>query len=175
MGKGPPDTTELTLALGAEMVVLGGQAKKIPEARKKLEAAIANGSGLERLSRMVRAQGGDPRAVEDPSRLPRAKQRIPVPARASGAITACDALELGLTSVALGAGRTRADQKIDPAVGIELAKKPGDRVEKGEPLAFLHVQKAAQTEPLVERAAAAFKVGKRAPKPVKLVLDRITR
>jgi pyrimidine-nucleoside phosphorylase len=76
--------------------------------------------------------------------------------------------------VALGAGRTRADQRIDPAVGIELLVKRGDRVEQGEPLCLLHVQKSAGNDALVTRARDAFSIGKKAPKKSELVLERIS-
>jgi pyrimidine-nucleoside phosphorylase len=173
-GKGPEDSVELTLALGAEMLMVAGVEKKAEAARKRLVQAIEDGSGLEKLAKMVKAQGGDPRAIHEPSRLPTSKQRVPVEAEASGWITECDALELGLTSVELGAGRTRADQKIDPAVGIELLAKRGDQVEMGEPLCLLHVQKSAGTEALVTRARNAFVIGKKQPKKTDLVLERIT-
>jgi len=175
MGQGPTDTRELTLALGAEMLVLGGVAKKTADARKRLEAAIADGSGLEVLAKMAKAQGGDPKSIHDPSRLPKAKQRVPVLAGKTGHVTDIDALELGLTAVVMGAGRTRADQKVDPAVGIELVAKPGDRVSKGEPLALLHVQKRGGVEPWIERARGAFSIGAKAPAPRRLVLERISR
>ncbi len=174
-GKGPPDTVELTLALGSEMLVSGGIEKKTALARKRLERAIEDGSGLEKLAAMVKAQGGDPRAVHDPSRLPSTKHRVPVKASTSGYVRECDALELGLTSVSLGAGRTRADQKIDPAVGIELLKKPGDRVTKGDPLCLLHVRKPTGLEPLVARARNAFSIGAQKPRPRKMVLERIAK
>jgi pyrimidine-nucleoside phosphorylase len=174
-GSGPPDTTELTLALGAEMLLVGGAARSAADARRRLVRAIESGAGLERLARMVAAQGGDPRAVEAPDRLPRARQRLPIAAARSGFVGACDALELGLTSVALGAGRTRADQPIDPAVGIELAVGLGDRIERGQPLAWLHVNEKRGTKPLAERAANAFSIARRAPPPRKLVLERVSR
>jgi pyrimidine-nucleoside phosphorylase len=173
-GEGPEDSVELTLALGAEMLVVAGVEKKPAAARERLKKAIADGSGLEKLAKMVKAQGGDPRAIHDTSRLPSARQRVPVEAEASGWITECDALELGLTSVSLGAGRTRADQKIDPAVGIELLAKRGDRVEQGEPLCLLHVRKSAGTEAYVSRARNAFRIGPKQPKKSELVLERIT-
>ena len=175
MGKGPRDTLELTLALGVEMLLLGQVAKKAADARMQLESAIADGSGLEVLARMAEAQGGDPRAIFDPSRLPRAKQRVPVPAQSAGFVTDIDALALGLCGVAMGAGRTRADQKVDPAVGIELAAKPGARVQKGEPLAWLHLQSKAAAPALVDRVAGAYRLGKKAPPPRKLVIERIAK
>jgi pyrimidine-nucleoside phosphorylase len=172
-GTGPADTTELTLALGAEMLLLGGAADGASDARRRLLGAIESGAGLERLARMVSAQAGDARAVHDPDRLPRARHRLPIAAQRAGFINGCDALELGLTSVALGAGRTRADQKIDPAVGIELAVTLGDRVERGQPLAWLHVNQRRGLEALSERAAGAFSIGRSRPKARKLVLERV--
>lgn len=175
MGQGPEDTRELTLALGAEMLVLGGAAKKTADARRALERAIRDGSGLDVLARMVKAQGGDARAVEDPTRLPVARHKVEVPAPRAGFVTAIDALELGLTGVALGAGRTRADQKVDPAVGIELCAKPGAHVEKGQPLALLHLSSKKNAADLSARAAAAFTLGKKPPAPRPLVLERIAK
>jgi pyrimidine-nucleoside phosphorylase len=174
-GEGPADTRELTLRLGAEMLVLGGVAKKTTDARKELERAISSGAGLERLVRMVEAQGGDPRAVEDTKRLPRAPHRVPVEAPRAGYVTATDALELGLCSVALGAGRTRADQAVDPAVGIELSAKRGNRVAKGEPLCWLHVRSKRGLAPVADRARAAFSIGRTRAADMPLVLERIAR
>ncbi len=174
-GRGPTDTRELTLRLGTEMLLLGGVAKKAPEARKQLERAISNGAGLDRLIRMVTAQGGDARAVEDPRRLPTAPQRVAVEAPRAGYVTAADPLELGLCSVALGAGRTRADQAVDPAVGIELGAKPGDRVEKGQPLCWLHVRSRRGFAPIAERAGRAFSIGRTRPADAPLVIERVAR
>ncbi len=174
-GAGPADTRELTLALGAEMLLVGGVAKRSTDARAALEAAIKSGAGLDRLARMVEAQGGDARAVHDPDRLPRAPQRVPILAPSAGFLVDANPLELGLVSVSLGAGRTRADQSVDPAVGIELAAKPGDHVEKGQPLAWLHVRSKRNLAPLAARAGAAFRIGARRPKPRPMVLDRITK
>ncbi|HMR75148.1 MAG TPA: thymidine phosphorylase, partial [Polyangiaceae bacterium] len=92
-----------------------------------------------------------------------------------GYVTACDCLELGLCGVAMGAGRTRADQKVDPAVGIELAKKPGDRVKRGETLALLHVQSKVGADKHATRVRAAFSVGKQAPKASPILIERIAR
>jgi pyrimidine-nucleoside phosphorylase len=75
----------------------------------------------------------------------------------------------------MGAGRTRADQAVDPAVGIELAKKPGDRVKRGEALAYLHVRSTKAAAEHEARVRGAFKIGKKAPAPRKLLLERIAR
>jgi pyrimidine-nucleoside phosphorylase len=174
MGEGPDDTRELTLALGAEMLVLGGRARSHAVARARLERALADGSGLERFARMVAAHGGDRRVAENPARLTRARVRAPVLAKRSGVVASVDAGELGWVAVALGAGRTRADQRVDPAAGIELCKKPGERVERGEPLAFLCARKGSLVESQRQRATAAFRVGGRTERP-KLVLERLAR
>ncbi len=175
MGEGPDDTRELTLLLGAEMLVVAGVTRKASQARKQLEAAITSSRGLARFEKMVAAQGGDTRVVRDPSLLPRAKTTVDVASTKSGYVTHCDCLELGLTGVAMGAGRTRADQAVDPAVGIELSKKPGDRVKRGETLAVLHAQTKAKAKPHVDRVRNAFKLGRTAPKATPLLLQRIAR
>jgi pyrimidine-nucleoside phosphorylase len=175
MGRGPDDTTELTLLLGTEMLLVAGVTRKSAEARKRLLAAIDSGKGLERFAKMVTAQGGDARVVRDPSRLPKAKRTVLVSSEKSGYVTGCDCLELGLCGVAMGAGRTRADQKVDPAVGIELAKKPGDRVKRGDTLAVLHVQSKTGADKHAARVRAAFDIGKQAPKASPILLERIAR
>ncbi|MEB2310634.1 MAG: thymidine phosphorylase [Sorangiineae bacterium] len=174
-GGGPPDTRELTLALGAEMLLAAGAAKRTADARRQLESRLQDGSALDRLARMVEAHGGDARVVHDPARLPTAPVKLPLEAPASGFVTDIDPLELGLVSVAMGAGRTRADQAVDHAVGIELCAKRGERVERGAPLAFLHVRSRRGMEPLVKRAAAAFRLGPRRPRANPLVIERVAR
>jgi pyrimidine-nucleoside phosphorylase len=169
---GPSDTRELTLALGSEMLKLAGRARTLASARTLLERALADGSAFERFVRMVHAHGGDVRAVEDPKRLPRAKSRYAIRARASGVLVSADPLELGLVAVALGAGRVRAEDAVDPGAGIELAVPVGSRVERGEPLAFLSGRSRALLEGQAKRAERAFRVG-RAARPRKLVIERI--
>jgi pyrimidine-nucleoside phosphorylase len=171
-GAGPADTRELTLALGAEMLRLGGRATTGASARALLERALDDGSAFEHFARMVRAQGGDVRAVESPERLPRARVRVAVHAKKSGIFVSADPLELGLVAVALGAGRARAEDAVDPGAGIELCRPIGSRVERGEPLAFLSGASRRLVESQAARAARALSVGRRARRR-KLVLDRL--
>jgi pyrimidine-nucleoside phosphorylase len=172
-GKGPDDLMECTFALGAEMLRLGRVAASDAEAREKLRAAIASGRAAEVAAKMIAAQGGDARVVEDPSRLLLAPAVVPVLAREGGFVTGVDALEIGLAGVAMGAGRTRADQQVDPAVTIELCKARGDRVEKGAELAKIYVREAKDAEAVHDRIAKAFTVGaEQRPVPA-LVLGRI--
>jgi pyrimidine-nucleoside phosphorylase len=172
-GKGPADLVECTHALGSEMLRLGGVASTDAEARAKLHAAIASGRAVEVMERMVAAQGGDAGVVASPSRLVIAPCVVEVEAPSSGFVAGIDALEIGLAGVAMGAGRTRADQKVDPAVGIELSVARGDRVERGDALARVYVRRAEDAEVVRARVRAAFTIGERAEAVPALVLGRI--
>jgi pyrimidine-nucleoside phosphorylase len=172
-GGGPQDVRELVLELGVLMLKLAGVHKRAGAARSQLSRALRSGAAAERFARMVAAHGGDCRVVDDVTRLPRARQRVPVPALRSGLVRSVDAFELGLVSVALGAGRVRADQPVDPAVGIVLAKKPGEHVARAEPLAWLHCRSVASARVQLGPARRAFEIGRRRSKPEPLVLDTI--
>lgn len=131
-GKGPKDLLELVLELGSRMVVMGQQAASLAEARAKLEQTIADGSALARFKAMIKAQHGDPNVVDDYSLMPHAKYQIEYPAQKGGVIAKLTADEIGMSSMLMGGGRQKADDQLDYAVGIELHKKIGDSVQKGE-------------------------------------------
>jgi pyrimidine-nucleoside phosphorylase len=172
-GGGPADLVECTLALGAEMLVLGGVAGDLEAGRAALARAIADGRGAAVAEKMIAAQGGDPRVVGEPGRLPRAPETVEVLADADGFVTGVDALEVGLASVAMGAGRTRADQVVDHAVGIELDATRGDTVRRGQLLARLSVRDAEGAAEIAARVRRAFRIGPEAPAATSLVLGRI--
>lgn len=131
-GKGPKDLLELVLELGSRMVVMGQKAADLAEARAKLEQTIADGSALARFKAMIKAQHGDPNVVDDYSLMPHAKYQIEYPAQKGGVIAKLTADEIGMASMLMGGGRQKADDQLDYAVGIELHKKIGDSVQKGE-------------------------------------------
>jgi pyrimidine-nucleoside phosphorylase len=172
---GPEDTRELTLTLGAEMLVLGKAERSLEKARLRLERALADGSAFDRFLCMVRAHGGDTRMVEHPERLPTANAKVEVLAPHSGFIAGCDALALGLSSVALGAGRTRADQAVDASAGLELLAKRGAAVARGEPIALIHARSKILAKSEVFRVQNAFSIAQRKPKPTSIVLERVAR
>lgn len=167
-GGGPVDLRELTVALGAEMLCLGGVERDLAAGRQKIEAAIASGAGMERFEEMVRLQGGDLSA------LPRASRVVPVLAERSGWVAAIDAREVGLAAMALGAGRSRKEDSIDPTVGFVLEVKVGDRVEAGQPLAFAHLADRPGSEGPLRRFARAFHLADEAPPAGPLVLEEIS-
>jgi pyrimidine-nucleoside phosphorylase len=174
-GRGPEDLREITFVLGAEMLRLAKLAKDEKGARALMRGAIESGEAAACMRRIVEAQGGDARVVDEPDRLPKAPAVVKVKATASGYVHGIDALELGLTGVALGAGRTRADQEVDPAVGIVLNVARGERVSEGDVIAELHVRDAAEAKPYAERVAAAFELMSKPPRLQPLVLDVIRR
>jgi len=172
---GPADTRELTLSLGVEMLLLGKAERTAKGARARLERALADGSAFERFARMVKAHGGDVRAIEQPERLANAKAQLEVVAPRSGYITDCDAYALGMSGIALGAGRTRADQAVDASAGIELCAVLGERVTRGQPLALIHARSKALAASEAPRVVQAFRIGSTKPRARRLLLERIAR
>ena len=154
------------------MLVVAGKAATVESAKRELARRIASGEALRVMERMVSAQGGDPRVVRNPSVLEVAPG-VPVLAAESGFIDRVDAREIGLAAVALGAGRTRADQRVDPAVGISVEAKPGARVARGEPLALLHVRRPGDADAVRGRVERAFGMAPEAPPPRPLLLGRV--
>jgi pyrimidine-nucleoside phosphorylase len=133
-GHGPADLMEVTMALTVPLLVLGKVAASPADARRMAQHAIDSGAALERFQRIIDVQGGDPRVVDDVSRLPHVDTRHVVKAERSGYVVRMDAELVGRASVALGAGRDRVDDPVDPAVGILVNAKPGARVRAGDPL-----------------------------------------
>jgi pyrimidine-nucleoside phosphorylase len=172
-GCAPADYTECTLALTAEMLVLGKVAKDGAEARAKLQEVIRNGKALEKFEEIVRWQHGDPAALRDDAKLPRARNVLDLASPSDGVVTAIDSEAVGLAAMALGAGRERTDSVIDPGVGFLLRKKVGDAVRAGEPLVQIHYNDDTKLGDVQRRLLAAYRVGSSAPPPRPLVLERL--
>lgn len=135
-GEGPADLVELTLKLGAEMLVLGGVATDTTVATSRLEAALGSGAGLEKFRQLVEAQGGDPRVCDNPTGvLPAPRQRVPYRAARDGIVQQVNALTVGHGITTLGGGRETMESVLDPSVGFTLHVIPGDRVRRGDVLA----------------------------------------
>jgi pyrimidine-nucleoside phosphorylase len=172
-GGGPDDLRECTLVLGREMLLAGGVERRAAAAERRLLGAIASGAGAAKMEALIAAQHGDPRVVREPDRLPRASVTGHVTAPRDGWVQTLDALAVGRLAVQLGAGRTRAEQAVDPAVGIVLHRKPGERVRRGELLADLHLRRRAELPAMRAVLAAAYGIGARRPARVPLVIDVI--
>lgn len=137
-GAGSKEVTELSLTLAGEMLWAGGLASSPEGGRDQAVAALAEGRGVERMARLVEAQGGDPRVVEDPTLIPEAPHRAVVEASEGGIVQTVDPLALGYGVVKLGGGRRRVEDEVDLRVGFRLTVSPGDRVERGTPLGEVH-------------------------------------
>lgn len=155
-GQGPADFVEHCLAIGGQMLILGGQAANAVEARQKLQETLDSRRAWAKFREWISAQGGDLNLVDDPDRLPRARLIETVTAPHSGYVAGIDAMEIGLTAVLLGAGRAKKGDTIDPAVGIVLAAKVGDTVKQGAPLFTLHANDEAKLAEAEQRVLAAF-------------------
>mgnify|MGYP005836882533 FL=1 len=172
-GQGPQDLEELSLGLGAELLLMAGVVQGKAEALERLRAKLDDGSALAKFQELVERQGGDPKVAEDPSRLPQAKSRLEVKSPQTGYISELDALAIGEAAHLLGAGRTVKDEPIDPAVGIELLKKVGERVARDEPLALIYYNSAERLAEARVRVEGAFTIGPEPPAPAPLIRKRI--
>ncbi|MGA2423308.1 MAG: thymidine phosphorylase [Terriglobales bacterium] len=143
-GGGPADLRDLCHELGAWMFFLGGASKTVAEGKQLSEQIIASGQAFERFRQMVELQGGDISTIDDPTRLPGTDHRIDVPSAQAGHVTAIACEQVGTACVVLGGGRERKEDSVDPAVGIVVHKKIGDKVSVGEPLCTIHCHSDAQ-------------------------------
>ncbi len=157
-GEQEGDLLDLCLALGSCMLTEAGFAGSHAEAKETLKMSIRDGRALNKLAEMVRAQGGDDRAVYQPELLPKAAIQVEVPAPKSGRVGRIHAEAVGLVSMMLGGGRATKEDVIDPAVGVVLRKKLGDAVAEGESLAQVHANDPEKAKEAVERLQDCFEL-----------------
>ncbi len=154
-GEGPQDLRQLCLELAGWMLHLGGISDSVEAGKKRSEKLIASGKALERFRQMVELQGGDPRAIDDPEKLPQAGHSTILSSPSSGYVASLQCEQVGTACVILGGGRERKEDSVDPAVGIVLHKKVGDAVATGEPLATIYYNaenKAQRARQLLEQS-----------------------
>ncbi|WP_201003617.1 pyrimidine-nucleoside phosphorylase [Paenibacillus glycanilyticus] len=174
-GNGPADLTELCLTLGAHMVVLGGKASTVAEAKGLLQSQLDKGEALAKFKQFVAAQGGDASVVDDVNRLPQAAELVEVKVASAGYIAAIDAEELGIAAMLLGAGRATKDASIDYSVGITIRKKVGDSVSEGDTLAVLHTRaQDSAVEEVLNKVREAYAVAAEKPEERPLLLSVVT-
>jgi len=137
--QGPKDSTELTIELGAEMLLLGHLVKSLEEGRKKITESLNNGSAFNKFLQMVKAQGGDLSYIENPNKFAQSHKKIVLTAKENGFISRMNCEDIGTASSLLGGGKFKLTDKIDPAVGIEIHAKIGDKVQKDQPIFTMHV------------------------------------
>ena len=166
------DLKRVSFELAKMMLVLGGVCKDEDEAQGKLDKAISSGEALERFGCMIEMQGGDRRVIENTDLLPRAGEIVVAEAKASGYVSAMDTAQLGTSALLLGAGRSKKDDVIDPAVGYWMKRRLGDWVEKGEVLAEFHVNSRKNFEEALKRFQEAIRISREPGQAVKVIYKR---
>jgi thymidine phosphorylase len=170
-----PRMHEITLALGAEMLVLGNLATSLLDGRQRMERAIASGAAAEAFQRMVRALGGPADLVAKPdAHLRAAPLARALEAPRSGFIEAIDTRAVGIAVVELGGGRSRAEDAIDHAVGFTDLAGKGDEVGPGRPLAIIHARDEASLSRAAQGLARAYRIAEQPVARSAAVLERIT-
>ena len=173
-GGGPPDLIEVTMALGAAMLVLATVASTLEAAQTLMRDAINSGTALLKFEEIVAAQGGDTGVVRDPTRLPYAPHDETFVAKREGVVQTVDPRAIGYGVIALGGGRRNMEDRVDPSVGFVITAKPGNRVTKGQALATIHAR--SEEDLAVGRSIleSAIVIGDSADPPLPLVSHRVT-
>lgn len=168
-GGGPSDVMEVTYALAAEMIVLGGKASSFEEGLHLAKSAVSTGQALASFRNMVACQGGSLEAIDNPQQRDQHKKSFSIRATQSGQISRIDARIVGKSAVALGAGRMKKEDVVDPIAGVWLRTQAGDRVNIGDELAVIQASSTDRFEIASKMIIDAFEYG---PNP-KIISSRI--
>ena len=164
---------QVSFVLAGRLLMLSNIASTQEEAEIMLKKAVEDGSGFTRLRSMLEEMGGDVRYVDDPNLLVRTKRIVPIYKDCTGYIKKLDAKSIGLAALLLGAGREKAGDTVDPAVGILMKKRCGDRIEKDEPIAYMYVNDEKNLDEAVSKLVNAVCVADEKPEDEALVYDII--
>jgi pyrimidine-nucleoside phosphorylase len=175
-GEGPADLRDLVLELAADMVIAAGREQDRGVAMDRAVTALDGGGALDRFRRLIEAQDGDASVVDDPERLPRARETALLRSDRAGPVTAIIPSILGYGVVELGGGRKRLDEKVDPAVGFVLHVGVGDRVSPGDPLATVHASSGSDAQlglEVLKRAVQVDETDRDVTAPRSLISHRV--
>jgi len=157
-GEGPEDLRQLCLELAGWMLHLGGVSATVEDGKRQSEKLISSGKALDKFRQMVELQGGDPRAIDDPKKLPQAQHTMTISSPRRGYLVSLKCEQIGTACVVLGGGRERKEDSVDPAVGIVLHKKIGDAVSAGELLATIHYNSEARAQRACELLEESYQI-----------------
>jgi pyrimidine-nucleoside phosphorylase len=157
-GEGPEDLRQLCLELAGWMLHLGGVSATVEDGKRQSEKLISSGKALDKFRQMVELQGGDPRAIDDPKKLPQAQRTMTISSPRGGYLASLKCEQIGTACVVLGGGRERKEDSVDPAVGIVLHKKIGDAVSAGELLATIHYNSEARAQRVRELLEESYQI-----------------
>lgn len=172
-GEGPEDLRELCLHLAGWMLHVGGVSKTVAEGKQHSEQLISSGKALKKFRRMLELQGGDTRVIDDQKLLPQARHTVQVFSPEGGFLTAMQCEQIGTACVILGGGRERKEDSVDPAVGIVLHKKVGDRVSAGEALATIYYNAEERLSQARGMIAGACQIADAAPSTKRPLIHRV--
>jgi thymidine phosphorylase len=162
-GGGPADLKELCIELAGWMLHLGGAADTVEQGKTVSRKLLASGEAFEKFRQMVILQGGDARAIEEPARLPHSKFKLDVESPKDGFIVAIDCEAMGRASVVLGGGREKKEDSVDPAVGIVVQRKLGERVSAREPLCTIHHNSEARAAQAARLLLESYQIASTPP------------
>ena len=166
-GQGPPDLTEIVRVLGIAMLEMAGY----EDSAGLIDRHLASGDGLKKLAEMIKAQGGDPRVVEEPGRLPQAAHTRRIRAWDTGYVTSINTRDIGLAALSLGAGRLTMKDQIDRGVGLTLSAKVGDSVTEGDVLVSLRFNQPPGADRAADLVRQAYTIGALPPDPRPLIIE----
>lgn len=170
-GGGPADIRELTLELGAHMIVLGGVSPTMEAAREHLVEVLDSGKAMTRFEEIVEAQGGSIEALHDYSLLPTAPEQLVVSATSGGFVSEFACADIGRAAGLLGAGRATKEDDVDPRVGLQIHVSRGDLIAPGDPLATIYHADSAKADEAAERLRRAISLSPDAPAAVPLIFE----
>ena len=168
---GPADLTRLSLELSARMIFLGKVTATLDEARKVAEDKLMDGSAYRKFKQVVEAQGGNPQALDRFELLPNATGMREILSPRAGFVSAIMAEDIGRASQMMGAGRARKEDAIDPAVGVILEVKAGEKVEAGSVLCRLYYTGEENLDEAAELVEDAFRISGTRPEERELILE----
>jgi pyrimidine-nucleoside phosphorylase len=169
--EGPDDLKRLSLELAARMVFLAKLVPTLDDAREMALQKLADGSAFRKFRDVIQAQGGDPKALDKFELLPNATGMREISSPRAGYVTAIDAEDIGSASGLMGAGRDKKEDKIDPAVGVILEAKIGDKVEAGSVLCRLYYTKEEGVDEAADMVEDAFRISSQKPDERELILE----
>ncbi|RVU42168.1 thymidine phosphorylase [Lujinxingia sediminis] len=173
-GEGPEDLTEITLELVTEMLDVAGEVSDRDQTKRRLFELLRDGSALGVFEKIIEAQGGDASVCADTSKLPTAKYTTVLEAWEGGHINRMQAESVGIAAMELGAGRRRKEDTIDPAVGLVMNAKRGDKVEPGQPVVTIHYNDDRELDKVKQMLRDAIVIGEAPTDVPPLILDRLS-
>jgi pyrimidine-nucleoside phosphorylase len=171
---GPADLTRLCIELAARMIFVAKVSPSLEEARRLAEKLLVDGSGYRKFKQAVDAQGGNAQALDKFELLPNATGMREVVSPRGGYVSVINARDIGIASHMIGAGRDRKEDAIDPAVGVILEIKVGEKVEAGSVLCRLYYTKEDRVEEAAGMVEDAFRISAQRPDDRELILEVVS-